>query len=232
MSKKTTEPSTGVSAEQVLARLEAKLEKERKSAKSQAFSNAVRLAEGLAVNDIPALLEIVRLGHPTLRDIAQDVPSGVLGTPTFRSFAGSLLNTMFDSDGVGLASPQVAEGLRCFAYYVPSWDEGEDYVVPPTVLVNPVLHLEDEIADDWEGCLSIPEMRGRVPRAHKIHVEALDVDGNPLSFEATGFHARVIQHEFDHLEGIIFLDRMTSMASLCFEPEWMRYILRNQELTE
>ncbi|MBU49997.1 MAG: peptide deformylase [Deltaproteobacteria bacterium] len=170
------------------------------------------------------LLEIVRLGHPSLRTIADPVPTAVLGTPEFRRFADQLIYTMIHAEGVGLASPQVAEPLRCFAYFVPG--DGEDNEVQPCVIVNPEIRsIGSEGEFGWEGCLSIPELRGIVPRFGKIEVEGLDIEGNPLSFIAEGFHARVIQHEFDHLDGVIFLDRMEDMSSLAYEEEWLDYVI-------
>jgi len=214
-----------VSPEQMLVDLERELSRQRSLERNRAFQQAMGTAESADTSDIPTLLEIVRLGHPTLRDIAQPVPHQVLGTPVFRSFARSLLASMFEAEGVGLASPQIAVGLRCFAYYVPSMRDEQAFEVAPRVLVNPTVSLGKEEVQDWEGCLSIPSLRGQVPRAHTIHVEGWDVEGQPVSFEATGFHARVLQHEYDHLDGIVFLDRMTSTLSLAFEAEWQRYVL-------
>ena len=93
-----------------------------------------------------------------------------------------------------------------------------------TVLVNPdVTVLDEEMIEDWEGCLSIPDLRGRVPRYKSIHVQALDRNGNPRDFVATDFHARVIQHEFDHLNGKVYLDRMRDLSTLSFLQEFVRY---------
>lgn len=184
--------------------------------------------------DKETLLEIVRMGHPTLRDSADSIPATSFGTPALRLFGDQLIQTMMAADGVGLAAPQVAEGLRCFAYFVPQErqdpdgiiEEEETFLVPPTVLVNPQFKpLSSHKAEGWEGCLSIPGLRGLVPRYTHIEVEAVDVEGKPIRFEAEDFHARVIQHEYDHLDGILFLDRMKHMKSLAFEEEWVRYTL-------
>jgi peptide deformylase len=97
--------------------------------------------------------------------------------------------------------------------------------VPLTVLVNPVITpLTDEQEEDWEGCLSLPGLRGLVPRFTRARVEAYDRNGHPLRFETAGFHARVVQHECDHLDGTVYLDRMTSMVSLSFLDEFQRYV--------
>ena len=135
---------------------------------------------------------------------------------------------MIEEHGVGLAAPQVAEQLRLFAYWLPSAD-GEAEIAP-TVVVNPEIKVVDPgLEEGWEGCLSIPGLRGMVPRHRRIKVKGRTIDGEPLSFTADGFHARVIQHEFDHLDGVVFLDRMTSAHSLAFEEEWERYILTDAE---
>lgn len=172
------------------------------------------------------ILEIIRMGHPVLREVALPVSSSDLGTPAFRKFGQALIETMFHAQGVGLAAPQVAEGLRCFTYYVPGEDEDGSTDMSPKVLVNPEIKpVNDIVQIGFEGCLSIPAIRGEVPRHHAIEVSALDIDGNPLNFVAEGFHATVIQHEYDHLDGILFLDRMESMESLSFEREWIQYQL-------
>jgi peptide deformylase len=135
-----------------------------------------------------------------------------------------MVQTMIEGQGVGLAAPQVAEGLRLFAYWVPESDEHPE--IAPTILVNPdVRPTGDRVEEDWEGCLSIPGLRGLVPRARRVKVKARTVEGDAVSLTADGFHARVIQHEYDHLDGVVFLDRMTSSRSLAFEPEWERFVL-------
>jgi peptide deformylase len=173
-------------------------------------------------------LEVVRLGHPMLRSVAESVPDEWFGTGRLADFARDLVHTMLTSDGVGLAAPQVAEPLRLFAYWVPSL--GDDAETPPNVLVNPELRaIGEETEEGWEGCLSIPGLRGLVPRHHRIKVKARSVEGEQISFTADSFHARVIQHEHDHLDGIVFLDRMTSVRSLAFEEEWDRYVLSEEQ---
>jgi peptide deformylase len=165
---------------------------------------------------------IVRMGNPVLRERAQDVPRDRFGTRFLRDLGRDLLRTMFEDSGAGLAAPQVGSSVRVFAYYVPG--EGDREQVAPRVLVNPVLTLAGEPTElGWEGCLSVPGLRGMVPRHPTVKVSAFDTDGNELTFEAEGFHARVIQHEYDHLDGIVFLDRMTDMSSLMFEEEWEQY---------
>lgn len=165
---------------------------------------------------------VVRLGNPVLRERAQEVPRERFGTRFLTDLGRDLLRTMFEDNGVGLAAPQVGAGVRVLAYYVPG--EGDRHEVAPQVLVNPVLTLLGEPTElGWEGCLSLPGLRGMVPRHPAVKVSAFDTDGNPLTFEAEGFHGRVIQHEYDHLDGIVFVDRMRDMSSLMFEEEWEQY---------
>ncbi len=164
---------------------------------------------------------VVRLGHPVLRQKAQEVPPERFGTRRLRELAQDLVRTMHAASGVGLAAPQIAVPWRVFAYYLPA-DYGEE--VEPRVLVNPVLTpLEETMEVDWEGCLSLPGLRGLVPRYRHVAVQAHNVEGEAVRFTAEGFHARVLQHEADHLDGVVFLDRMPDLSSLCFEEEWQRY---------
>jgi peptide deformylase len=176
------------------------------------------------MNDHADLLEIVRLGHPVLRSVAEPVPEEWFGSDRLFSLGRDMVRTMIEEHGVGLAAPQVAEGIRLFAYWVPETDDEAE--VPPTVLVNPEIRPVGEVIEEgWEGCLSIPGLRGVVPRYQRLKVKAQSIEGDPISLTADGFHARVIQHEHDHLDGIVFLDRMTSIRSLAFEPEWEKYVL-------
>jgi peptide deformylase len=170
----------------------------------------------------PRLLEVIRLGHPVLRSVAEPVPEEWFSSGRLESLAADLIRTMIEEDGVGLAAPQVAEELRIFAYWLPG--KGGEALIEPTVVVNPEIRVVDPVLDEgWEGCLSIPGLRGLVPRARRIKIRGRTVDGGALSLTADGFHARVIQHEFDHLNGVVFLDRMTSAHSLAFEEEWEQY---------
>jgi peptide deformylase len=170
------------------------------------------------------LLEVVRLGHPVLRSVADEVPEDWFGSGRLADLSHAMVRTMIEQEGVGLAAPQVAEGLRLFAYWVPETDELPE--IAPTILVNPDIRaIGDDVEEGWEGCLSIPGLRGLVPRPRRVKVKARTIDGEPVSLTADGFQARVIQHENDHLNGIVFLDRMTSTQNLAFEPEWERYVL-------
>lgn len=166
--------------------------------------------------------EIVRLGHPVLRVVAEEVPRERFGTRALRDLGRDLVRTMFEDNGMGLAAPQIAVPVRVFAYFVPG-DEDEDEV-PPRVIVNPRLTLLGEPdAMGWEGCLSVPGLRGLVARHPRLVLEGFDVEGDPVRIEAEDLHARVIQHETDHLDGIVFVDRMQGMGSLMFEEEWEKF---------
>jgi peptide deformylase len=175
-------------------------------------------------SDAPAPLTVVRLGHPALRQVAEPVPEDWFGSGRLHHLGHDLVRTMMAAQGVGLAAPQVAEALRLFVYWLPADDDSPE--LAPTVLVNPELRpVGDDTEEGWEGCLSIPGLRGLVPRFSRVKLKARTVDGDAVSFTADAFHARVLQHEADHLDGVVYLDRMTSVRSLTFEPEWERYVL-------
>jgi peptide deformylase len=174
-----------------------------------------------------AILKVARLGHPILRRIAEPVSPEAIGSPEIQRLIDDMLETMDEYDGAGLAAPQVHVSRRIVIYGVhenPRYPDAES--VPLTVLVNPkITPATKEMDEDWEGCLSVPDLRGQVPRYTRVRVEAYGRDGTPLRFAADGFHARVVQHECDHLDGTVYLDRMRSMATLSFLPEFHRYQL-------
>jgi peptide deformylase len=170
-------------------------------------------------------LKVARLGHPVVRAAAKPVAAEQITTSGFQRLIDDMIDTMHEYDGVGLAAPQVHVGLRLAVLEVPPSDERAREAVPLTVLINPKLTpLGKQRASSWEGCLSIPELRGRVPRWKRVTVEALDREGRRYATEASGFHARVIQHECDHLDGSVYLDRMDGLKSLCFLHEFERYV--------
>ena len=182
-----------------------------------------------------SILKIARMGHPVLRAKARAVHPSEIRTPKIQQLIDDMFETMKEYQGVGLAAPQVHEGLRIFVAGFPprkdldedeedndDGDDGED--VPLMALVNPEIEIASrEVYEDWEGCLSIPDIRGRVPRARQIVVRAFDRSGRKMELPASGFTARVIQHETDHLDGVLFLDRMKSFQSLTFLDEYGRY---------
>ena len=172
-----------------------------------------------------AILKVARIGHPAVRAGAESVDPAVIRTRDFQQFIDDMVETMHEYDGVGLAAPQVHTGLRVAVLEVPKGDgRGGRKGVPLTVLINPrVTPLSKKTAIDIEGCLSVPGLRGQVPRFEKIQLDALGRDGKPFSLIATGFHARVIQHECDHLDGNVYLDRMTDLKTLGFLDEMHRF---------
>ena len=168
-----------------------------------------------------AILKIARMGNPVL--IRRCDPVADPGAPEIRRLVADMMQTMADAPGVGLAGPQVYVPLRLFVFRVPgeraSADPGAG-PVPDTVLINPDIEpIDDEIAMGWEGCLSIPEMRAVVPRAARIRYSGVDCDGNTITGEASGFHARVMQHEYDHLDGILYPMRVKDFRYFGFNEE-------------
>jgi peptide deformylase len=169
-----------------------------------------------------AILKIARMGHPVLRQPAQAV-SDPRDPETLRLIA-NMVETMIDSDGIGLAAPQVHVAKRVVVYRMPrerAEEEGETLEVPVTALINPALDpIGDARTYGWERCLSVPDMTGAVLRHDAVRCRALDIEGAPLDFTAEGFHARVLQHEIDHLDGILYPMRMTDLSLLAFDREW------------
>ncbi|AWK86949.1 peptide deformylase [Azospirillum thermophilum] len=176
-----------------------------------------------------ALLKIARMGHPVLRTVASPVSDPT--APAIRRLAEDMIETMLDAPGVGLAAPQVHESKRIIVFRVPA-DRSGGESVGITVLINPVIEpLGDGMELGPEGCLSIPGLRGMVPRWSRIRYRGYGLDGELVEREADGFHARVVQHETDHLDGVLYLDRMTDLRLLAFTEE-LHYIadaLRQQE---
>jgi peptide deformylase len=171
-----------------------------------------------------SILKVARMGHPVLRAKARPVERGDIGSATIQRLIDDMIDTMMEYHGVGLAAPQIHESLRIFVASLDAREEGEHEAEEPVVIINPELSLvPGETVEDWEGCLSIPDVRGRVPRAHEVRVRALDRHGERVQLTAHAFPARVIQHETDHLDGILFLDRMRSFDSLTFLDEYARY---------
>jgi len=177
------------------------------------------------------ILKVARLGHPVLRRAADPVPPEALGTADTQRLIDDMIETMAEYDGVGLAAPQVHVSQRLVIYGVAANPRYPDAPpIPLTVLVNPrITPVGDEQEQDWEGCLSIPDLRGRVPRWACLRVEAQGRDGETLRYTAEGFHARILQHELDHLDGKVYVDRMGSMESLAFLSEFQRYGLKRPD---
>ncbi len=172
-----------------------------------------------------AILKVARLGHPVLRQVAEPVPPESIGSPAIQGLVDDLIETMVEYDGAGLAAPQVHVSLQVVVFEVndnPRYP-GAD-AVPLSVLINPkITPTTLNMEEDWEGCLSVPGLRGKVPRYTAVRVEAYDREGRLQRFVAHDFHARVVQHECDHLFGKVFLDRMRSTESLSYLEEFARY---------
>ena len=173
------------------------------------------------------------MGHPILRRRAQEIENP--DAPEIRALIGDMLETMEDADGAGLAAPQVHVPLRLVIFHVPperAEDEGDERPVPLTVLINPVIEpLTEAMELGWEGCLSVPGLIGAVPRFTRIRYRGVAPDGSAIDRTAEGFHARVVQHECDHLDGILYPQRMTDLSQLMFRDQ-MRHQARNEDFAE
>ena len=171
-----------------------------------------------------AILKIARMGHPVLLRKADPVADP--GAAEIRRLVADMMETMQDAPGAGLAAPQVHVSLRLFVFRVQpvrTSGEADDSVVGNTVVINPVLEpLGEERVLRWEGCLSIPGLRAAVPRWARIRYSGVDCDGQPVGGEVSGFHAGVVQHEYDHLDGILYPMRMTDFRLFGFNEELAR----------
>ena len=175
-----------------------------------------------------SILKVSRMGHPVLRKKVRPVPPAEITAAPMQRLIDDMTQTMLEYNGVGLAAPQVHEELRLFVAQVirDQDDEEDDETRKPEILalINPEIKpVSRHVEEDWEGCLSIPDLRGLVPRYRDISVKGYDRTGRQIELQASGFMARVIQHEADHLDGVLFLDRMKSLDSLSFIEEYARY---------
>jgi peptide deformylase len=168
-----------------------------------------------------SILKVARMGHPVLRQKARPIEPKELKTVPLQKFIDDMIETMQEYSGVGLAAPQVHEGLRVFVAHLDPEGRGTGEAL---AIINPEIEvIGSGIIEGWEGCLSIPDIRGRVPRAAQIRVSALDRHGKRIEINAKDYPARVIQHETDHLNGVLFFDRMRSFESLTYMEEFSRY---------
>jgi peptide deformylase len=172
-----------------------------------------------------ALLKIARMGHPVLRSVAGAVDDPT--TPWVRRLVDDMVETMEDAGGTGIAAPQVHQPYRIVVFQVLGdrlSDMPGDVAQDLTVLINPVVEtIGRERALGWEGCLSVPGLRGVVPRHLRVRYRGTGLDGEVIEREVEGFHARVVQHECDHLDGILYLQRMTDHRLLVFVEELQRH---------
>ncbi|GAB3672964.1 peptide deformylase [Salinisphaera aquimarina] len=178
-----------------------------------------------------AILKIARMGHPVLWQVAARVED-----PTddeVQRLIADMKDTLADAEGVGLAAPQVYVSRAVMMFFVPpsrtTEDEADDGV-PLTVLINPEIEpIGDTRVGGWEGCLSIPGLQGYVPRWQRIRYRGVDETGVPIEREAEGFHARVVQHEYDHLMGVLYTERMDDMTQFGFNAELSRHATRDTD---
>ena len=174
-----------------------------------------------------SILKVARMGHPVLRQRGRPLESSELRSPRVQKLIDDMVDTMREYNGVGLAAPQVHESVRLFVALLA---DDPDERTSAVVIVNPEFVANSNARQEgWEGCLSIPDIRGLVPRFTDITVRALDRDGRPIELRLRDFPARVVQHETDHLDGVLFFDRMTSMQSLTYLEEYSRYHADDQD---
>ena len=178
-----------------------------------------------------SILKVARLGHPILRAKAKPLDPKDIRSAPIQRLIDDMIETMSEYHGIGLAGPQVHEGVRIFIAGIEKKDPrtGETEIVPMAVVNPEVTAIGRDLVEDWEGCLSIPDIRGRVPRNRRVRLRGFDRDGAPIDIELEDFPARVVQHENDHLNGVLFFDRMKSFETLSFLDEYSRYWAKDDE---
>lgn len=179
-----------------------------------------------------AIREIIRMGHPTLRQVARKVDRDEIGSDSFNSLIDDMRETLHTAGGIGLAAPQINESLQLAVIEIASSTTryGEIPTIPFTVYINPTIEvIEPEVKGYWEACLSVPGLMGYVERPQHIRVSYLNQQAENQSQEFKGFSATVFQHEFDHLNGRLYVDRIRDLSLLAFEEEYHDY---HQQETE
>ncbi|GAB4320831.1 MAG: peptide deformylase [Candidatus Zixiibacteriota bacterium] len=178
-----------------------------------------------------SILKIARMGHPVLRQVAEPIPPKEIKSAEIQRLIDDMFETMVEYSGVGLAAPQVHRSVQLLVTEdIPNPDSEDDFLARRSVVINPeITFLTEEQIAFFEGCLSIPDIRGRVPRIRRIRLRGLDRDGNKIDREVEGFPAVVYQHEVDHLKGILFPDRMGDLRTLSFGDEYSRYLASQPE---
>jgi len=172
------------------------------------------------------------MGHPVLRRPAEPLNAAAIGSDEIKRLIADMIDTLHDYGGIGLAAPQVGEPIRLAIVEIP--EDGSRYGNLPgmslSVFINPTITvLNGETHGFWEGCLSVPGLRGFVERPQHIKVDYLDINGSADSIELNGFLATVFQHEFDHLDGKLYIDRISDTRLLAFEEEYMRYLAPRED---
>lgn len=173
---------------------------------------------------------IVRLGHPALRQQAEPVAPASLDTEEMQTLIGELIETLESNSGSGLAATQVGAGHQILV--LSTAESGGGPSGSELVVINPLLELEHaDLVHDWEGCLSVPGLKGLVPRYPKVRLRGLNARGELLDLTLEGLQARRVQHAYDHLNGVVFLDRMRDLKSLAFREEWGLYLADSSDAT-
>jgi peptide deformylase len=173
-----------------------------------------------------AVRKIIRMGHPHLRVPANPVPAEAIGSPELARLIDDMVDTLHDYGGIGLAAPQIDEPLRLAIVEIPGGPSryGDIDALPLTTFINPELTVVDSAsAGYWEGCLSVPGLRGYVERPQQVRVNYTTTSGVAAEIELQGFRATVFQHEFDHLDGRLYIDLISDTSKLMFEEEFLRY---------
>ena len=182
------------------------------------------------------ILEIAQIGNPIIRANSATVEPHEISESSFQTLIDDMIETMRHAGGVGIAAPQVNVGKRLFAIEVRNPDLHQDVeVYPLTIVINPELTYlspADAPIQSWEGCLSVAGLRGQLPRFKRVLLEGLDRKGGKLLLELEGFPAIVAQHETDHLNGNVYLDRMPDMLTLCFESEYRKFHPSTEEVKD
>lgn len=179
-----------------------------------------------------AVRKIIRMGHPLLRQPATPLTNEEIASEELRDLIIDMIDTLHDYGGIGLAAPQIAEPVRLAIIEIPEGGSryGDIPGMPLTVFINPAITvLDPESAGFWEGCLSVPGLRGFVERPQHVRIDYLDLNAEQQSIELQGFLATVFQHEFDHLDGKLYIDRITDTRLLAFEEEFARYLAPREE---
>lgn len=175
-----------------------------------------------------AIRRIIRMGHPLLRETARELTPNEIGSAETKRLIADMTDTLHDYGGIGLAAPQIGESIRLAIIEIPGGETRYGDLAPLSfsVFINPTIEVVDPaVAGYWEGCLSVPGLRGFVERPQHIGVRYCDENGDKLQLELTGFPATVFQHEFDHLDGKLYIDRISDMRLLSFEKEFEQHEL-------
>ena len=170
-----------------------------------------------------AILKVSRLGNPVLRKPSEAVPKEAIASSEIQRLIDDMIDAMHEYEGVGIAAPQVYVSKQMAVIEV-KHDARAEKPIPLTIIINPrILAMSKTLVEDWEGCLSVNDLRGRVPRAEWVEMEAFNRKGEKIKCRAEGFFARVIQHECDHLSGKLFIDRMPNLSTLTHLQEFVRH---------